>query len=90
MHDCYLAFLSRTWEYWHYICHFYINTTSGQYSLEKPSAPPVSQKLVLAFAKKIYTLHVYQAILNSRTIDFFVTLHLLNFFCTRGQPARII
>ena len=59
MHDCYLAFLSRTWEYWHYICHFYIDTTSGQYSLEKPLAPPVSQKLVLAFAKIIYTLHVY-------------------------------
>ena len=36
------------------------------------SAQPVSKKLVLTFAK--------MAILNSRAIDFLVTLHFLKFF----------
>ena len=40
----------------------------------------VIKKLVLAFEKMIYTVHVSQAILNSRTIDFLVPLNFLKFF----------
>ena len=40
----------------------------------------VIKKLVLAFEKMIYTVHVSQAILNSRTIDILVALHFLKFF----------
>ena len=51
-----------------------------QYSLVVTRARMVSKKLVLALEKTIYTVHASQAIFNSRTIDFFVPLHFLNFF----------
>ena len=60
--------------------HFYTAATMGQYSLVETRARMVSKKLVLALEKMIYTVHASQAIFNSRTIDFLVPLHFLNFF----------
>ena len=50
----------------------------------------VSKKLVLAFEKMIYTVHVSQAILNSRTIDFLVPLHFLKFFVREDSRKDFI
>ena len=76
--------------YWEILAlwHFYTAVTLGQYSLVKTRARMVSKKLVLAFEKMIYTVHVSQAILNSRTIYFLVTLHFLRFFvCEDSQQG---
>ena len=48
----------------------------------------VSKKLVPAFEKIIYTVHASQAILNSRTIDFLVPLHVLKLFVREGSQQE--
>ena len=73
--------------YWEILAlwHFYTAATLGQYSLVKTRARMVSKKWVLGFGKMIYTVHVSQAILSSRTIDFHVTLHVLSFFVSEDS-----
>ena len=73
--------------YWEILAlwHFYTAVTLGQYSLVKTRARMVSKKWVLGFGKMIYTVHVSQAILSSRTIDFHVALHVLRFFVSEDS-----
>ena len=48
----------------------------------------VIKKLVLAFEKMIYIVHVSQAILNSRAIGFLVPLHFLKLFVHEGSQQE--